>query len=577
MNSQLRDLPILAAAVALAIAIALHYYWLSPWIFGATDDFDAVHLYIPLASELIAQGIRFFADERSVQAPPFSYIYPALIGPSVDRLKVANAVLSGVTLVLVFRSAALLHSRLAGAISALLFAASPLLRPYLAAPITEASYLFLTATWFWGAAEWLRKDRVWALTASAIAVSLAALTRAPIVYWIIVLVTFLAWLTWRTSNGQEPSRKSKAMLVAYTLALALPAAFLAKNVIIFGFPFYTTGGSNAIYLGNNPLTGGYDPNYLGLSYDVGAIARDQSHLTLEADRLLGGVAKMILAEKSVWFLLQMHLQKLAAFVFVTNAQPDALVLRSWRIALLSLAMFGFAAITDRGLRWLLVGVLIFQLVIHIPVLYTHRYSVGAIDLWVLLAAAVGLAGLLTGGSIWKFAVLAIAATSGLMFGSLIYKNAGLPMPDVFAVGRLLVWEKEPFRHRFDGTHTHIDIPVRDAPWFRGWNNHVLVLEMQNESGKEDAQCLQVLVSYKRDKDTAFSRPVSIGVPADKKHRVQVGAIPLGLNAEGTVRLSMDCTGGVSLSVKRMAIYAALGAIDYRERLLGEKPILPVER
>jgi hypothetical protein len=68
------------------------------------------------------------------------------------------------------------------------------------------------------------------------------------------------------------------------------------------------------------------------------------------------------------------------------------------------------------------------------------------------------------------------------------------------------------------------------------------------------------------------------VPAGARmRRVQVGGAPLHLNREGTLRLAARGCDGATLAVKRAAVYAALGAIDYRERLLGERPLLPVER
>ena len=49
------------------------------------------------------------------------------------------------------------------------------------------------------------------------------------------------------------------------------------------------------------------------------------------------------------------------------------------------------------------------------------------------------------------------------------------------------------------------------------------------------------------------------------HRHQFGAIaPLGINAEGRLKIETPC----ELDVARLAVYSAIGALDYRERFLA---------
>ncbi len=565
-----REPPAWITPAILCLVVAGHYWVLTRSLSAPIEEFDAVHLYLPLARELVGQGWSFFADPRSLQAPPLSFIYPALYGGSIERIKVGNLLLSGATLLLVFRSAALLHSRAAGLIAALLFAASPLLRPYLIAPHTEAPFLFFSALWFWGLAEWWINRRPAGLVLSAAGLCAAELTRAPIFYWNVVLVAALAWLSIRPAS----SGRARPLLVAYAAALVVPAILIAKNLWLFDFPFYATGGGNALYQGNNPLTGGYDANTLGLGFDVGAITRSESFLNLEAERLLRGVANVILAEKSLSFLVQMHLQKLAAFVFVTSAEPDALLLRSWRIALLAMAALGIFAIRHNALRWALSGVFVVLVALHVPLLYTHRYSVGVMDLWLVIAAGIGLAGAV------RAPVVALAAAAiagiGIAFGAWAYEHLGRPMPDVFAVGRLLVWRSAESVRLSNGAP--VEQRVRDAQWFRWWNNHVLVLDVETHPDAQGRDCRALLVSYARADGSGFSAPVTLQLVESRAvKRYQVGGAPLDLSAEGTLRLASNCPGGASMTIARPAIYAALGAIDYRERLLGETPLLPVER
>jgi len=566
----------LATAALLLAALAANYVSLVPRVGLADGDFDAVHLYFPLARELLARGLAFFADERSIQAPPFSYIYPALLGVSMPVVKTANAILSGVTLLAVFRSAWLMHSRAAGLIAAFLFALSPTLRPHLATPVTEAPYLLLTAVWFWGLAEWIVNRRRMALALSAVAVCLAALTRATMFYGIVLLVAAAAVIAWR-SRGPARQRAIEA-LVAYAASLLPILAFIAKNWLLFGFAFYTTGGANALYIGNNPLTGGYDPNYLGLYYDVGAIARDQSHLTVAADRLLGGAARVIFADKDIGFLTAMHLKKLAAFVFVTGAEGNALVERSWRIALAVLAMGALPLARTQPLRWLLFATLAYQIAIHMPVLYTHRYSVDAIDLWLAIAAGVGVARWSMDGSPWLLAAAAMATSLAVAAGIYLLRERPAPMPDVFAAARARVWQAPPIGEPFAHGHEQLDMPFGDAPRLSPINNHVLVVDAINGSTPGGPGCEALRVSFKPAGAPGFSRAIAFRVRGDNRlRRYQFGTVPLELAPAGTLRLETRCPEGATLRLQGLVLYAALGPHDYRSRFLGVPPPMPLER
>lgn len=565
-----------ATALLLAMALAIHYCTLAPYLGRTENDFDAVHLYFPLARGVLEGGIGFFATEKSLQAPPFSFLYPALLGATLPALKVANALLSGITLLAVFRSGWLLHSRTAGLVGAFLFALSPLLRPHLASPITEPPYILFSSVWFWGMAEWVVHRRRAALVASAIGLCLAALTRATMFYWIVALVVACGLASWRARGALRVA--ARAAFVAYAACLVPMALLAAKNWALFGFGFYVTGAGNALYLGASPLTGGYDPNYLGLAFDVGAIARDQSFLTLEAERLLKGVAYLILGEKSFPFLAELHVRKLAAFLFVTGAEPEALLLRSWRIVLLVAAAFALPRRTGDVLRWLLFAMLAYHVAILAPVVYTHRYSVGGMDLWLVMAAAIGIAEL-AGKARRRLAAIAIAAAAaGVAAGAVVLHVTAAPMPDVFASAHVRAWEGPAREHRFGSGGNPLDLQIVDAPLIQWWINHVLVLEVAGHVSGSPRFCEMLRVSFKPAGGERFGPAATARLlPDAKPRRYQLGLSSLLLGPSGTLRLEMPCEGEALLRIERIAVYGALGAIDYRARLLGEPLPLPVER
>src|SRR5688572_5386660 len=109
-------------AAPLAAALALHAWLLWPHVRSNEIPFDALHLYFPLAEALLREGWAFFATERSLQAPPFSYVYPAMLGVSAPVIRAVNFALSFATLLMLVRTAWIAHSVLAGVIAAILFA-----------------------------------------------------------------------------------------------------------------------------------------------------------------------------------------------------------------------------------------------------------------------------------------------------------------------------------------------------------------------------------------------------------------------------------------------------------------------
>jgi hypothetical protein len=554
-----------------AIGLAIQYWLLWPAI-AAPADFDAVHLYQPLARSLLEHGLRFFAMEPSLQAPPFSYLWFAIFGAEdLALVKTANVLLSGVTLFAVFRSAWLLHSPAAACVAVALFVASPLLRPHLGSAMSEPPYLLLSAIWLWGHLEWTMRGRRTGLAAGAGALSLAALTRATMFYWIAAMALASAFKAWRAPPDER--RSARATFAAYLIALALPLAISAKNWIVFDFPFYATGGGNALYLGNNPLTGGYTPYYVGLGFDVGAIVRETSHLTLRSERLLRGAAKAILEDKSVAFLAGMHARKLAAFVFVTGAEADAMEYRAWRIALIVLSMVWFAAAGNVTGRLLLGAVMAYQLAIHVPVLYAHRYSVGAIDLWLVIGAALGTATLLATRSVPRMAAVAVALVAAIAVGHAAFSH-GPPMPDVFAVARQQAWKSPGGGIALSSASPRVDLDVAPTPSFSPYFNHVAVVEVP----AGDARCETLAISYRAANGGEFSRVVEWPVAIHGGSRVyQAGEIALGLAPAGTLRLEGRCPAGAVMPIASVAIYAALGVIEYRARALGESPVLPAGR
>ena len=556
-------------ATALIVgALALHWLLQLAWLRSAYVTADARYLYLPGAARLLEAGWKFFLEPLSVQAPPVAFLWPAAFGADPARVQLANYLLSGATLLLAARAAWLMHSPLAGAAAALLVALSPLLRPWFTQPLTEAPFLFFSAAWWWGLCEFVHRGRRAALVAAVLALALAGLTRATFFAWMPVVVAFFAVLAWRgASDGRERARR---IAIAHAAAMLLPVAFMAKNLAAFDFPFFATGGGAALYQGNNPLTGGYDANYVEIAHDVGAIARDQSHLTLEAERLLRGTARLMISEQPWDARFRLHAKKLAAFFLVTSAEPHARTLRGWRIALLVFGVAGLLAMRDPRMRALFAALVACQVAVHVPVVYTYRYSVGALDLWLVIAAGIGMAALFRRGRIVAAAAALALVAAGLVASAYVLRVADPPAPDVLAAPRMRVVESSvPPRADAGSGVVEVELPASER--FFAFNNHVVVLDVDAEPG-----CSRLTVSYRPAASDAFHAAAPRRLHAGP-NRIQVGWVPLALSLPGRLRLAPECAAPARIAVRRVAVYAAIGSIDWRERLLGEKPLFPVER
>src|SRR5258706_371329 len=154
--------------------------------------------------------------------------------------------------------------------------------------------------------------------------------------------------------------------------------------------------------------------------------------------MLGAAGRLLVATLGWGDLASMYAHKLAAFLFITNAESgDVFGLRTWRIATLILAAFGLAGMRDRWLRGVVAGVLAYQVVVHVPVLYQHRYSVGALDVWLAMLAGVGIAMLWERRRTIEMTAAACATLAGIMIGGDFAWNGGASPPQGLRGGKVV--------------------------------------------------------------------------------------------------------------------------------------------
>lgn len=573
--------------IFLALAVMVNCYTAFRHFSLTGLHFDAAQYYLPYARQLLSDGLQFFADEKSVRYPPMAYVYPALFDANQVAVKIANIILSCVLTILLYRTGKILHSPQAGLFAAFLFALSPFFRNLIPTLLTEPVFLFLVGVWFWCMTEIIVNQKYRLGILGGIAFGLAILTRGTFYYFVYVVIAIAVGMMLRTTGEQR--RMWENILTMHLIALIFPLIFIVKNWLLFDFPFFATGTGNALYFGSHPLVSGYELPYYGLSYDEGAITMEHDHLSVVGDKLLKGVALTMLGERHWTDLLAAYVQKTGAFIFVTKAVlPDTLWnIRSLRIVEVAFSIIGLLSIRPRLIQILVGGILAYQIAVHVPVLYTHRYSVGAIDLWLVLLSAIGLAVLLKSRSIKLITGIVVLIFIAVVVGEVHRKYSSPLAPDIAKVPHQVIWQQdgrnlvpianigfiltEPGKYRLSGEPNSLDIPVRTERQLSQTGNYVLSLRLAVMAGAE-SHCKKFRVLYKRLVAPGFSDDQSVRLRIENSggmYDYNIGAtLPLALISDGDIRLSFECPSNTQVMIDNITISEPQVAEVYKQLYLS---------
>jgi 4-amino-4-deoxy-L-arabinose transferase-like glycosyltransferase len=587
--------------LGLMLAISTNLISLLTLHFHPTEiDFDAQAFYLPAAKQLLQEGLAYFRNEQSVGSPPLAYIYPALLGANAKLVMICNIVLSCVLQLLMFRCVQLLHSSLAGIIAVFLLALHPGISELIPTVLTEPPYLFLCGVWIWGITEAMVTRRAPPALIGGLAFGLAILTRGTFLYFAFLLI-IMAFFMWYRAPLENRS-KWGLFLIAQTIAVLPPLLFIAKNSLLFGFPqIYSLSGA-ALYLGAHPLSYGAESAYYGIVDDMGGVLRGLDYRSIAGDSLLTNVAKQIYFSRPLVDLLEFFLVKTSTFVFATKAvAADAwLTLRSWRIGELIFFVIGVTQLRQVWMRWLISVIVLYQLAIYQLVLNTPRYSIGALDLWLIIGAAVGLAWLIMpSGSyfiqsqryFWRtwcvrLSVLLLVWLA-ILGGEWHRKNSDHFAPNLDALPFRLVWEmkgdeldrlsRDNFvnlgdgRYRLVANQGEFYIPLRQLNSLQSYRNTVVTLELGVTNGKS-CRCK---INYRPIPavNDEYGHDIAFLLSAEKDiHRYHFGGtIGLGLTQQGDIRLNVTCPSGSELTFQRIAISEPAAADYYYRRHLERLP------
>ncbi len=422
----------------LALAVVVHAFLC--WRLRTDLAFDPKTIYLPFAQRLLDEGWAFLASERSVWYPIGAYGYPALLGANLQVVEAINLMLSSAVVLLLFRVGTLAHSIRGGVLAAWLYAASGTVAPLVINALTEPPYIFLCAVWLWAFGELCASGKQRWVWIGGLALACAVNVRASLVFFIFGSA-MLAIVASRYGGARRDTWRKFASV--QVVAAVMTAIIIVKNWLLFDLPQISTGGGNAFYLGNHPLTGGYDPDVVGLFFDVNGVAQELQ-LNVQADRRLYAIGWEIVRAQPLDVTLANYLRKTWAFLFYPNVTvgDGVFTLRSWRVLLLA----GAAIAVVRSWRYpvvlLAASAVFYQVLAHAPLLFTPRYSVGALDLWLALLAGCGFAT----ASRWPLrhvVVLALAIGAAVYAGMTIRLTEGAVVPLRFSAGvpHRVIWEQ----------------------------------------------------------------------------------------------------------------------------------------
>ena len=586
------------ASFIVAVIAVYHYQKLQQFSKTTNFDFDAISTYLPFAKKLIADGVDFLFSPQAAQVPVFSYVWPSLFGADLALLKQIHILLSVVIVGLLYRTGFLLHSRIAGVLCAFAYGASPHFFPYMPTASVEAPFIFFITLWLWALTEGYsattKKPHIgatingWFIFAG-IVIGLATLTRATIIYFL-PLMLLLSW--WAVRQGSELASFWRGARTAHLIAIFMVLPILIKNILLFGLPYVSTGAGIAIWFGSNPLTYGMDPGLFNVADHTIALPLGMSHLDLTADRAFSAFGKYVLLDNP-YFIFEMYAQKLFAFLFVTNRewQMPVDVLRGWRIVLIGLAVFTVPLARRQPIVGILLLYVLFQIAIHIPVLYSHRYSVSAIDLPLAILAALGLCNLIFCRKLWVLLSSITALSLLVTVGGLHAANFHYPAINIYRVPHevLASYEGQNLPIRYEGfSPDHagtgmmvqtertgfIEIDLSDVKKMHRYATNAIVLDFKSVNSVNSEVCRGVYMQYRGLGQADFSgdRAATDKWLFAENNRIILGGVwHIRTEEPGVLRLRLQCQG-MGLSFQKIEVIKSTVSTTYQARFFQDKNV-----
>lgn len=564
---------------AIGIPLVLQHNLYTASLAASEIAYDTAATYIPLAKRFLQEGAALFASPEHLVVAPGSYLYMAALGADAALVVQANLLLSALLLLLVADTVRRLAGPVAACAAAWLMACSPLLPEVLVPALSEPPHLFLIALWLWTASLIWTGRRHWSLIVlGAVALFSAILVRATYLYWLPAAIGAAVLLLFTASPQLRVAARS--MLIMHLLAALLTAGWCAQNYVKFGVPAIATGSGAALYFGSNAAIDGYEPPYYGMLHDHWLIAGEHSHLSIEGDRRLKTAALAVYRDMPAATFASMALQKLGATLFFSQATllDEPFNQRSWRIALVMLALVGLWGYRRSPFIWMLGCVILYHLAIMSLVMHNARYSIGAIEVPLTLAAALGVARLLSrpfsGRRLAGFSVLVVM---GIAAG--VYQQRSSPplMPMLEKGHYLTVLRASPERlesHGFAGNPLAAEggqIEAAASILWPGIRFHRLggTPIVSFRINKLDPACTHVMLQYSAPDEPVLQQTTHVrGLQFPQE--VNLGTLALNslgrADTAAALRLSFLCPPGAQVAIEDLQLRYLTTAHHYRDQL-----------
>lgn len=573
---------LLLLLLGIVIPLYLQHTLYGGWLTGGLVMHDTVATYIPLAQRFLQEGLALFASPDHLVVAPGSFLYMAALGADIDRVTLANQVLAALLLLLAFDTARRVAGPVAACAAAWLVACSPLLPDVLLPALSEPLHLLLIMLWLWTTSLIWTGRRHWGLVAlGALALFLATLTRATYLYWIPAAAGASCLLLFVRSADLRQS--AQRMLVMHVLALLLTVGWCAQNYYKFGVPVIANGSGAALYFGSNPAFNGYEPPYYGMLHDHWLITQGHPHLSIEGDRRLKQAAVSILREIPLDTFASMVIHKLGATLFFSQATltEELFNQRTWRILMLVLAVAGLWGYRRSPFIWMLGCVLAYQLAIMTLVMHNARYSVGALEVPLSLASALGVAWLVASPfALVKVLVASIVAAVAVMIGDHHLRTAAPLMP-MLEKGRfttaLAAQSQDLHIEGFAGDPLSAEGGVVESEPRINWRNLMFeriggVPVVRFRAAAMDAGCSHLVLVYSAPGLAPLQRYMPL---RGLQWPAQMSIGTLALNSldpkhpDGTLSIVFGCPQGARLALEDLRIDYLTTGHHYRDLLAPE--------
>lgn len=563
----------------LCLCISVVVYRCASSVLSPSLSFDAKTFYLPMANRFLVEGMSLFRDQEFIYRPPLSVLYPAALGVNIFAIKLVNVVLYCLSMLLVFDLVRMAHSYLAAVFSVLALSFSPLLLPFIPTVLSEPPNLFFTTVWMWAVTRLLANPQInnSVIWIGGLALSLALLFRMTYIYFLyaLLLLAIIA-LCYGVKHHQQLIRK---LLLMHSLTFIVIFAIMLTNYYIHDFFGVATGGAgNALYYGNHLLTSGYEHPQLGLEYDENTITQGINLLSIEGDALLKKAALVMIGEHSLSELISLYGDQFASFLFLADLTdpffnpsitPSTRILRFTEVLL---AVVGLYSIRHCLTGLFLLACIVYQSVVHVPSLYVHRYSICAIEIPLIILAAIGLSGLfyLPFNKTGKRKMLLFLVVSWVVLTWIRFVGWSQRIePDISKVphDQLLVMDQNTLQEAtIDNlTDNHYSVKISGyQPGIRGGNQVLsLLIHLSSATRCDTAEVIWLPSSV----ETSTSKPKQLSIKQNNADDwYHIGTLhPLNIKGDGILSIHSDCAS--EIIIKRLIISVDNTAMSIRKKIL----------